>query len=70
MVHLPQDGSDVYDVSLAAVMVDGDTSVVMTGLTHGNFSGAVNGSYDMVAIKLDAATGTEIWRYQVRTRAG
>jgi len=48
-------------------MVDEDMSVVIVGITHGNFSGALHGGgYDMVAIKVDAATGAEIWRHQVR----
>lgn len=42
-------------------------SIVMAGVTRGNFSGASSGEgdMDMVVVKLDAASGTEIWRYQV-----
>lgn len=47
-------------------MVDEETAVVMVGVTFGNFSGSSNGDRDMVVLKLDAASGTEIWRYQVR----
>lgn len=50
----------------AAAMGDGDSSVVMAGQTYGNFSGASNsGSADIVVVKLNATSGTEIWRYQV-----
>lgn len=50
----------------AAAMGDGDTSVVMAGQTYGNFSGAsISGSADIVVVKLNATSGTEIWRYQV-----
>lgn len=47
-------------------MVDGDKSVVMAGQTWGNFAGSPKGSFDFIAIKLDAADGTEIWRWQVQ----
>ncbi len=46
-------------------MVDGDTSVVMVGGTEGDFDGVAKGGYDGIAIKVDSANGTEIWRYQV-----
>lgn len=50
---------------MRAAMADGDTSVVMVGQTFGNFNGINNGDWDIVVLKLDAATGTEIWRLQV-----
>lgn len=51
---------------LGAAMADGEMSVVVTGITYGDFNGASNGDSDLVVVKLDAASGTEIWRYQVR----
>lgn len=61
----PQDGTEGDDLMLAAAMADVDTSVVMVGISDGNFSGSSNGNDDMVIVKLDAASGTETWRYQV-----
>lgn len=47
-------------------MAEGDTSVVTVGHTQGDYSGVFNGGVvDVVVTKLDAATGAEIWRYQV-----
>lgn len=60
-----QIGTEYSDGLKSLCMVEGDTSVVMVGDTHGGFSGLSNGDSDFVAIKLDAATGAEIWRYQV-----
>ncbi|CAN0033506.1 unnamed protein product, partial [Ectocarpus sp. 6 AP-2014] len=62
-----QDGTANVDWFYAAAMVDGDMSVVMVGGTKGNFSGTPSGRYDMVAVKLDAASGAEIWRNQEGT---
>lgn len=48
-------------------MADGDASVFIVGHTQGSFSGAFNGGLvDVVVIKLNATTGAEIWRYQVK----
>lgn len=47
-------------------MVDGEMSVVVVGATEGDFGGASNGGVDVVVVKLDATSGTEVWRYQVR----
>lgn len=41
-------------------MADGDESVVMAGLTGPSLDDT-----DIVVVKLDAASGTDIWRYQV-----
>lgn len=41
-------------------------SVVVVGATEGDFGGASNGGVDVVVVKLDATSGTEVWRYQVR----
>lgn len=61
-----QDGTTEEDGLWAAVMADDDASVVTVGHTRGNFSGVFNGGVvDLVVMKLDAATGTEIWRHQV-----
>ncbi len=46
-------------------MVDGDTAAVLAGRTSGDFSGVSQGDVDIIAIKVDAASGAEIWRYQV-----
>lgn len=60
-----QDGTSEFENLRAAVMVEGDMSVVAVGLTYGSFSGVLHGGYDMAVVKLNAASGTEIWRYQV-----
>lgn len=51
----------------SAAMVDGEASIVVVGQTTGSFDGPANGDWDIVVLKLDAASGTEIWRYQVCT---
>lgn len=45
-------------------MIDADDSVVLAGHTEGNWAGDNRGSYDFAAVKL-AASGTELWRWQV-----
>ncbi|CAM9524878.1 unnamed protein product, partial [Ectocarpus sp. 13 AM-2016] len=64
-----QNGTDEDDFLDGAAMVDGDMSVVMVGETYGSFSGSSNGESDMAVVKLDAASGAEIWRYQAGTDA-
>lgn len=63
-----QDGTDGDDWFYGMAIAD-DNTVVLVGHTAGDF-GAVNpGSHDVVAIKLNATDGREIWRYQARPHA-
>lgn len=62
----PQDGAKEKNNRMnSAAMVDGEASIVVVGQTTGSFDGPANGDWDIVVLKLDAASGTEIWRYQV-----
>lgn len=45
-----------------------DGSVVVAGLTHGNWGAANLGSGDFAAFKLDA-NGTLLWKWQVNLAA-
>lgn len=47
--------------------LDGDGSVVMVGLSYGNWTGTNLGDADLIAVKLDISDDiTETWRWQVR----
>ena len=61
-----QDGTEDFDRVLAAVVDDGDDSVVLTGYSSGDWSGTSSAWDDCVAVKLDA-NGNELWRWQVYT---
>lgn len=61
-----QGGTEKQDLILNAVMVD-NGSVVLAGLTTGNWSGENAGVVDFAAVKLDAE-GVEVWRWQVGGR--
>ncbi|CAM9620673.1 unnamed protein product [Ectocarpus fasciculatus] len=65
-----QNGTEEDELMLGAAMADGEMSVVVTGITYGDFNGSSNGDSDLVVVKLDAASGTEIWRYQAGTSLG
>lgn len=45
-------------------MVDDDDSFVVVGHTTQDFGGVSAGSFDFIAIRLDA-DGNEVWRWQV-----
>ncbi|CAM9650991.1 unnamed protein product [Choristocarpus tenellus] len=55
--------------TIESAAVDPLDNVIFGGYTNGNLSGIVKGEYDIVATKLDGATGEEIWRWQNGTTA-
>ena len=61
----PQDGTPLKDRIFASALC-GDGSVVLAGYSEGDWAEANAGGSDLAAVKLDAAVGTEIWRWQVR----
>lgn len=48
-----------------AALVEGEKSVIALGRTSPR-SGISHAVFDMFVLKVDAASGEEIWRYQVR----
>ena len=58
-----QAGSGLNESFRAAAAFD-DNSVVLAGLSRGNWSGVTHGEMDFIAVKLDP-DGQELWRWQV-----
>ena len=65
---LPKEGSAEEDSFWGAVAGD-NASVILVGLTHGNWSGTNHGGGDFAAVKLDA-DGSVLWRWQVQGKYG
>ena len=59
-----QEGSAEFDSFLGATTAD-NGSVVLVGVTYGNWSGTNQGGGDFAAVKLDA-DGFVSWRWQVQ----
>jgi len=68
----PTDGSEIWrwqdgtprDESItASTLVDSGT-IILSGSTNGDFNGIGRGNSDFVAVALDPADGSEIWRWQ------
>lgn len=61
-----QEGTSASDKMFGAAIL-GDDSVVITGYTEGDWAQTNAGGSDFCAVRL-SADGTEVWRWQVRTR--
>lgn len=64
--HIPQDGTPLADKMFGAAILP-DDSVVISGYSEGDWAQTNAGGSDFCAARL-GADGTEIWRWQVRTR--
>ena len=59
-----QDGTEQDEV-ISTCSKTADGNVVLTGLTQGDWVETNTGLWALVAVKLDVADGSVIWRYQV-----
>lgn len=64
-----QEGTEKDEV-ISTCSKTADGNVVLTGLTQGDWVETNTGLWALVAVKLDVADGSVIWRYQVGEGGG